>query len=296
MLALLLFAVVSMADMNNIAPYELAQRLLSLAEQAKKGEELQSFHAQACDLQGAGTDLLANPTLLNCLNTVPGSAPYPSCAPANQAAYASFCSGSCAGAFGDMVTLIEKHGCTINDFSKAPCTSDAMCSGTAPYCSKNGGCDVMCVTAADCHSCGQTCEANGVSELVCTSSPSASYTDNIYKYLGEIFCAKNSNGDYCLAALNGPAPAGDPCTAIGTLGCCAGLLGQFEVACSSNAGAASEFEQLKANCTQIDWTATCGLVSPVDCCTNNKCGGMSSAIAPQFATFLIALMLSKMFW
>jgi len=260
--------------------------------------DLQSFKTQAdCDPDAAFAAVAAKEGILGCLLTIPSRTGYPECPPPNQAAYAGFCP-TCKDAMSDAVTIIAGMGCTYAQLAPAipvDCTEDADCmdSEDGPMCSMTGNCGAWCNVTNPCQSCSLQCMGE-----VCTDVGSGmmSLPNDVLSYNGQVMCSKNADGVYCYGLQQ--AMMMPSCADLEASGCCAGLLVETSLTCNENMSDMQRamLEGWKTNCTMVDFTQTCGLKAPADCCgVDNICGpgGAAFGVAPAAITFV--LMLAKFF-
>jgi len=266
-------------------------------QQYKDGTlELEAFQTEACDAAGAFGAVAAADGILPCLLTIPKATSYPTCPPPDQAAYAAFCP-TCGMAMTNAVGIIASYGCTYADLAPVipkECTTDADCtSADAPMCSVTGNCGAWCNMTNPCQSCSLDCNME-----VCTDYGSGmmGLPNDVLSYNGMVMCSKNADGLYC-AALQGSMMM-PTCDDLAASGCCAGLLVETSLECNNPpADQRMMLEAWKTNCTSVDFTQTCGLKAPADCCNNNMVcgpgGGAAFGVAP--AAITAVLLLAKFF-
>jgi len=248
--------------------------------------KLQSFKTQACDANAAIAEVAKDADLLGCILSVPDvTGMPPNCMAPNQASYADWCP-DCGTSIARAVNVISGFGCTFADVNMPDCTQDADCDA-GMMCSMMGNCGAWCNATMSCNSCTMGC----VNE-VCTDygSPMADLDNDVLAYNGLVMCSKNADGNYCQALSNGmDMPT---CTDLEGAKCCAGLLITTSLNCNDpDAMTEAYFNQLKTNCTMVDFTATCGLPAPADCCGAKICtgGGAAFGLAPAMITALALL-------
>jgi len=274
-----------------------ANPLVKFAKTVRKYQEgtlkLQGFKTQACDVTSALADLSKQTDILTCVLTLPGAGAYPTCAPPDQSVYAGYCPG-CADNLIKAVKLIDGYGCNFAQISAAnvECTTSTDCTdASAPFCSITGNCGGICNETSPCMSCTDICLGS-----ICTDESNAgmaSMTNNVLAYNLMTMCSKNAAGNYCTAFANSLVEP-PTCTDLGGAGCCAGLVVNTQLDCNSpDAGTAAYLNSLKANCTAVDFTATCGLPKSSTCCATGAAicslGGAAFGVAPAIFTFLALL-------
>jgi len=266
----------------------------------------QTFTNQAtCNTSAALGAVTADAALVQCLYGLPNVyGTIPNCFYPNQTSYAAFCS-KCSDAIPKAVGIIDKYGCTFADVAMAmpkACTVDGDCD-MGMRCSGAGNCGASCNATMWCMSCTQTCGMDGVCADVTMASMMMGLPNDVLAYEGAVICAKNSAGNYCqVIARSMDMPT---CTDLAGSGCCAGLLVQTSISCEDpDADTLAMFNMWKANCTAVDFTQTCGLMKPSDCCGKTPAvicgggggggGGAAFGLAPAIFTF--ALLLVKFFY
>jgi len=258
-----------------------------------------------CNTTAALGAVVSDAVLVQCLYSLPNVyGTLPNCFAPNQTSYAAYCS-KCSDAIPKAVGLIDKYGCTFADVAMAmpaDCQTNDDCD-MGMMCGGSGSCGAACNMTMWCMNCDETCGMDGVCAPVSMASSMMSLPNDVLAYEGSVICSKNSDGKYCQPIANSMEMP--TCADFESAGCCPGLLVATSIACEDpDQDSLDMFAMWKSNCTKVDWTATCGLTKPSDCCGKTPAvicgasggggGGAASALAPAIFTF--ALLLVKFFY